>query len=90
MQVFDNDDFPPDAEFGCFQMVNGPPDTDFVDQALLRLDVGEPRGYMCCVILLQDIISHLESLISSWQMSLASSAPDKEIHMECCTSAAWF
>ena len=41
MQVFDNDDFPPDAEFGCFQMVNGPPDTDFADEALLRLDVGE-------------------------------------------------
>ena len=41
MQVFDNDDFPPDAEFGCFQMVNGLPDTDFADEALLRLDVGE-------------------------------------------------
>ena len=41
MQVFDNDDFPPDAEFGCFQMVNGAPDTDFADEALLKLDVGE-------------------------------------------------
>ena len=41
MQVFDNDDFPPDAEFGCFQMVNGLPYTDFADEALLRLDVGE-------------------------------------------------
>ena len=41
MQVFDSDDFPPDAEFGCFQIVRGPPDTEFADQALLRLDVGE-------------------------------------------------
>lgn len=41
MQVFDNDDFPPDAEFGCFQMVNGAPDTEFAEEALLRLDVGE-------------------------------------------------
>lgn len=41
MQVFGNHDFPPDAEFGCFQMVKGPPDTDFADEALLRLDVGK-------------------------------------------------
>lgn len=44
MQVFDSDDFPPDAEFGCFQMVKGPGDTDFADQALLRLDVGELKS----------------------------------------------
>ena len=50
MQVFDNDDFPPDAEFGCFQMVSGPPDTDFADEALLRLDVGEASSKICCDI----------------------------------------
>ena len=49
MQVFDNDDFPPDAEFGCFQMVNGPQDTDFAEEALLRLDVGEAScTSICC------------------------------------------
>ncbi len=41
VQVFDNDDFPPDAEFGCFQVVMGPPDTDFANDALIRLDVGK-------------------------------------------------
>lgn len=57
MQVFDSDDFPPDAEFGCFQMVKGPADTEFADQALLRLDVGElsstcavPNASGCCFI----------------------------------------
>ena len=40
MQLFDSGDCPPDAEFGCFQMVKGLPDTDFADEALLRLDVG--------------------------------------------------
>ncbi|KAL0034074.1 hypothetical protein WJX79_007286 [Trebouxia sp. C0005] len=40
-QVFDNDEFPPDAEFGCFQVVMGPLDTDFANDALIRLDVGD-------------------------------------------------
>ena len=48
MQVFDNNAFPPDAEFGCFQMVKGPPDTDFADEALLRLDVGKLNLYALC------------------------------------------
>lgn len=39
--MFDNDGFPPDAEFGCFQVVKGPSDTDFADVALVRLDVGK-------------------------------------------------
>jgi len=42
--VFDNDDYPPDAEFGCFQVVKGPPDSNFANEALLRLDVGK----LCC------------------------------------------
>lgn len=41
MQVFGNDEYPPDAEFGCFQVVLGPLESDFAEQALLRLDVGE-------------------------------------------------
>ena len=41
VQVFDNDEFPPDAEFGCFQVVMGPLDTDFANDALIRLDVGK-------------------------------------------------
>lgn len=41
LQVFDNDDIPPDAEFGCFQAINGPPESDFSNEVLVRLDVGK-------------------------------------------------
>lgn len=41
LQVFEDDDAPPDAEFGCFQIVYGPPNSDFAEEALLRVDVGE-------------------------------------------------
>lgn len=41
LQVFENGDAPPDAEFGCFQIVYGPPDSEYAEEALLRLDVGE-------------------------------------------------
>ena len=45
-QVFD-DPHPahqPDAEFGCCKLVYGPDDTEWDDQALLRVDMGSTRG----------------------------------------------
>ena len=53
MQVFESEDSPPDAEFGCFQIVYGPPSSDFAEEALLRLDVGEEHAIFtlwCMVI----------------------------------------
>ena len=41
LQVFDDADWLPDAEFGCCAAMRGPPDSDFADYALVRLDIGE-------------------------------------------------
>lgn len=44
MQVFDNPAQPPDAEFGCCQLMFGPQDTEFDNEALLRVDMGSAKG----------------------------------------------
>ncbi len=66
VQVFDNDDFPPDAEFGCFHVVMGPSDTDFANDALIRLDVGK----LICALIRLDVGKLICCLYSSSRFAM--------------------
>ena len=38
--MFENRNFPPDKEFGCFSAIKGPPDSQWAGKALLRVHFG--------------------------------------------------
>ncbi|KAK9814743.1 hypothetical protein WJX72_010741 [[Myrmecia] bisecta] len=44
VQVFVSKEFPCDAEFGCFALVYGPEGSEFSEEALVRLDIGDTQG----------------------------------------------